>query len=141
MAVTADKIRQMELALAEAKGEFERENGKRFEIIMREISPEEKQRILENLTDRHERVLFGLEAPSWGAQRPAKSGGDLECEICHKTGLTKRGLALHMVRKHKGEQAPGEPEGNQPAMFGQEEQGVSSFGRRRQGRGEAAGES
>ena len=42
----------MELALAEAKAEYERENGKRFEIIMREISPEEKQRILDSLTDR-----------------------------------------------------------------------------------------
>ena len=56
---------------------------------------------MDSLTDRKERILFGLEAPE-RSERPAKSGGDLKCPICGKTGLTKRGLALHMVRMHRG---------------------------------------
>ncbi len=107
MPVDAAKIAQMERELAEAKRQLLEEDGKRYQILRREISEEEWERILNNLTDRQERVLFGLEAPEeprrTGAARPAKSGGDLECPICHKGGLTKRGLALHMVRIHKGE--------------------------------------
>ena len=107
MPTSAERIAQLELELAEARAIYERENGIRFLIIMREISPEEKERIMESLTDRKERILFGLEAPE-RTERPAKSGGDLECTICHKKGLTPRGLALHTVRKHKDEQGRGE---------------------------------
>ena len=103
MPTSADRITQLELELAEARAIYERENGIRFLIIMREISPEEKQRIMDSLTDRKERILFGLEAPE-RAGRPAKSGGDLKCPICGKEGLTPRGLHLHTVRTHKGEQ-------------------------------------
>ena len=103
MPTNAERIAQLELELAEARTEYERENGIRFLIIMREISAEEKQRIMDSLTDRKERILFGLEAPE-RTQRPAKSGGDLSCPICGKSGLTTRGLALHTVRKHPGEQ-------------------------------------
>jgi hypothetical protein len=139
MPVSLEKIHQMELELEHMKSQLLQEDGRRFQIIMREISPDEKQRILDKLTDRQERILFGLEAPSsTGATRPGKSGGDLECPTCHKTGLTKRGLALHLVRKHKGEQVP--EQGAQQGMFEQEDQGVSSLGRRRQGRGESAAE-
>ena len=42
---------------------------------MREISAEEKQRIMDSLTDRKERILFGLEAPE-RTEHPAKSGGE-----------------------------------------------------------------
>jgi hypothetical protein len=128
MVVTQEKIHQMELALAEARAEYERENGKRYEIIMREISEDERQRILDSLTDRKERVLFGLEAPSSGAERPGKSGGNLSCPICGKTGLTTRGLALHKVRKHKGEREEmGEPQ----AEAGMFETETARHGRRR----------
>jgi hypothetical protein len=65
------------------------------------------ERILKNLTDRRERILFGLEAPEEpkrsAAMRPGASGGDMVCDICGKSGLTKRGLGLHMVRLHKEE--------------------------------------
>jgi hypothetical protein len=117
MVTTAEKIAQMELALAQAREEHARENGRRFEILMREMSPEEKQRILDNLTDRQERVLFGLEAPAQST-RPAKSGGTLSCPYCPKTGLTDLGLKLHIARKHKDEQ--GSRAGTSD-MFGAEE--------------------
>ena len=81
MPTSAEKIAQMELALAQARAEYERENGKRFEIIMREISPDEKQRILDSLTDRQERILFGLEV-AVERVRPGTSGGDLTCPHC-----------------------------------------------------------
>ena len=137
MVTITEKIAQMEQALARAREEYERENGRRYEILMRHISPDEKQRILESLTDRHERILFGLEAPPGGSSRPGKSGGELSCPICGKTGLTPRGLALHKVRVHKDQQ----PEGQQ-GMFEQEEEGPSSsFARRRHGRGETSAES
>ena len=101
MPTSAERITQLELELAEARAIYERENGIRFLIIMREISPEEKQRIMDSLTDRKERILFGLEAPE-RAGRPAKSGGDLKCPICGKKGLTARGLHLHRVRHIRG---------------------------------------
>ena len=122
MPTSAERITQLELELAEARAIYERENGIRFLIIMREISPEEKQRIMDSLTDRKERILFGLEAPE-RAGRPAKSGGDLKCPICGKEGLTNRGLELHKVRTHKGKVSEAldvsETE-DQPGMFGSE---------------------
>jgi hypothetical protein len=80
-----------------------REDGQRYQIVMREISEQEKQRILDRLTDRHERILFGLEPPRAGraGDRPANSGGNLVCSLCGKTGLTERGLKLHSARIHK----------------------------------------
>jgi hypothetical protein len=106
----------MERELAEARGLLLQEDGERYRILMREISAEEKQRILDGLTDKSERILFGLELPeepkrrgrlAGGGEKPAKSGGDLTCPVpdCGKSGLTKRGLALHMARIHKKEQA------------------------------------
>ena len=126
MPTSADRITQLELELAEAKAIYERENGIRFLIIMREISPEEKQRIMESLTDRKERILFGLEAPE-GAGHPAKSGGDLKCPICGKEGLTSRGLHLHTVRTHKDEQGRAD---TQQGMFGAEGAEISRRSRR-----------
>lgn len=108
MPISAEKVAQMEMALEEARAQLLQEDGKRYQIVMREISPEEKQRILDHLTHRHERVLFGLEAPERSG-RPGKSGGDLACPICSKKGLTARGLHLHTVRTHKGEEDPGSP--------------------------------
>jgi hypothetical protein len=114
MPVDETKIARLERELAEAKRQLLQEDGERYRILLREISAEEKQRILDNLTDRRERILFGLELPEepkrrgrpprdGAGERPATSGGDLRCPICGKSGLTKKGLALHMSRKHKGE--------------------------------------
>ena len=81
MPVDAAKIAQLERELAEARAQLLQEDGRRYQILMREISEEEKQRILDGLTDREERILFGLEAPEEprrrSVQRPGTSGGDL----------------------------------------------------------------
>ena len=107
MVVDLAKIERLEKELEEARREFWREDAERYRILVREMGDTERQRILDNLTDRGERILFGLEAPEepkrGAGMRPGTSGGDLECEVCGKTGLTKRGLGLHMVRKHKEE--------------------------------------
>src|SRR5512132_2053455 len=108
MVVDREKIERLEKELEEAKRELLREDGERYRIMMREISNEEKERILGNLTDRGERVLFGLEAPEeprkrGAAMRPGGAGGALTCAYCGKTGLTKRGLGLHVVRLHKAD--------------------------------------
>jgi hypothetical protein len=114
MPVDRDKIARLERELEEARAQMLLEDGERYRILWREISPEEKQRVLDNLKDRRERILFDLEAPDepkrrgrpvGGGEKPAKSGGDLTCPICGKAGLTKRGLSLHRARLHKGEQA------------------------------------
>jgi hypothetical protein len=99
MVMDAAKIAQMEKELEEARDQLLREDGLRYRIIMREISEEEKERILDGLKDRRERILFGLEPPGSGraGERPAKSGGDLECSLCGKGGLTELGLKLHMA--------------------------------------------
>ena len=78
MPTSAERITQLELELAEARAIYERENGIRFLIIMREISPEEKQRIMDSLTDRKERILFGLEAPErTRASRQKRRGSEM----------------------------------------------------------------
>ena len=105
MPMDAATIAQMEKELEEARDQLLREDGQRYQVLMREISEEEKQRILDGLTDRQERILFGLEPPSSrrGGDPPGKSGGNLVCSLCGKTGLTERGLKLHQARMHKGE--------------------------------------
>jgi hypothetical protein len=120
MPVDRAKVARLERELAEARAQLLQEDGERYRILMREISETEKQRILDGLTDRNERILFGLEIPEEprrrgkraAAETPAKSGGDMECPICGKSGLTKRGLALHIARIHKGER--GEEEREEP---------------------------
>ena len=104
MPMDAATIAQMEKELEEARDQLLREDGQRYQILMREISEEEKARILDRLTDRHERILFGLEPPGAkrGGERPGKSGGDLVCSLCGKGGLTELGLKLHTARMHKG---------------------------------------
>jgi hypothetical protein len=94
MLMDAATIAQMEKELEDARDQLLREDGQRYQILMREISEEEKQRILDNLTDRQERVLFGLEPPAAkrSGARPANSGGSLTCSLCGKAGLTERGL-------------------------------------------------
>ena len=111
MVVDREKIERLEKELEEAKRELLREDGERYRILMREISNEEKERVLGNLTEREERVLFGLEAPEPEkriSMRRGEAGGDLTCPICGKSGLTKRGLGLHMVRLHKSEMEKGQ---------------------------------
>ena len=107
MPIDAATIAQMEKDLEEARDQLLREDGRRYRIIMREISAAEKERIQGNLTDRHERILFGLEPPGSGraGERPAKSGGDRVCSLCGKGGLTELGLKLHTARVHKGDKA------------------------------------
>jgi hypothetical protein len=107
MVVDLARIERLEEELREAKAQMWKEDGERYRILMRDISKEEKERILGNLTDKGERVLFGLEAPEERrrgvAMRPGGAGGDLSCSYCGKSGLTKRGLGLHVVRLHKSE--------------------------------------
>jgi hypothetical protein len=107
MVVDRARIERLEKELEEARREFLKEDGERYRILMRDIAEEEKERILGNLTDKGERVLFGLEAPEERKRgvgmRPGGAGGDLTCSYCGKTGLTKRGLGLHVVRLHKSE--------------------------------------
>ena len=107
MPIDAATIAQMEKELEDARDQLLREDGQRYQIVMREISEEEKERIQGSLTDRHERILFGLEPPVSGraGKRPANSGGDLVCSLCGKTGLTELGLKLHTARMHKGDKA------------------------------------
>jgi hypothetical protein len=109
MSGTMARVAELERQLEEAKAQLAKEDGERFRILWREISQEEKSRILDGLTDRKERVIFGLEVPEepkrGAGTRPGGSGGDLTCPICGKTGLTRRGLGLHTVRMHKEAEA------------------------------------
>jgi thiamine monophosphate kinase len=108
------KIERLEKELEEAKRELWREDAERYRILMREMSEADKERILGNLTDRGERVLFGLEAPEEPKRvavvRPAAGGGDLVCAVCGKSGLTALGLKLHTARMHKAEKEKEEAE-------------------------------
>jgi hypothetical protein len=112
MVVDLAKIARLEKELEEARAQLWKEDGERFRILMREMSDADRQRMLDNLTDRGERILFGLEAPEepkrGAGMRPGASGGDLECTYCGKKGLTKKGLALHVSRMHKQESMRGE---------------------------------
>ena len=114
MVVDLARIERLEKELREAKAELAKEDGDRYRILMREMSEVDRSRILDNLTDRGERILFGLEAPEegkrGGAMRPGGAGGELECSYCGKSGLTQRGLGLHVSRMHKEEKAKEEAE-------------------------------
>jgi hypothetical protein len=114
MVVDRAKIERLEKELEEAKRELWREDAERYRILMREMSEADKERILGNLTDRGERVLFGLEAPEEPKRvavvRPAAGGGDLVCAVCGKSGLTALGLKLHTARMHKAEKEKKEAE-------------------------------
>jgi hypothetical protein len=105
MVVDRAKIERLEKELEEAKRELWREDAERYRILMREMSEAERERILGNLTDKGERILFGLEAPEeprrGPGMRPGGAGGDLVCPVCGKRGLTALGLKLHTARMHK----------------------------------------
>jgi hypothetical protein len=105
MVVDLARIERLEEELREAKAQMWKEDGDRYRILMREMTEEDRERILKNITDRGERVLFGLEAPEEPKRvavvRPAAGGGDLVCAICGKSGLTALGLKLHTARMHK----------------------------------------
>lgn len=103
MSTSMARVAELERQLEEARAQLAQEDGERFRVLWREISEVEKGRVLAGLTDRKERVLFGLEVPEEPKRsgRAGTSGGELTCEICGKPGLTKRGLALHTVRMHK----------------------------------------
>jgi hypothetical protein len=101
MVVDRARIERLERELLEAQAELAREDAERYRILVREMSEVDRQR-------RGERILFGLEAPEEPrkrgvAMRPGGAGGDLTCSYCGKTGLSKRGLGLHVVRLHKTE--------------------------------------
>jgi hypothetical protein len=108
MVTSLSKIVRLEKELEEARRELLREDGERFRILMREMDETDRERIVGGLTDRKERVLFGLEAPEETQRRgvsgkPGTAGGDLVCDVCEKRGLTPLGLKLHMARMHKME--------------------------------------
>jgi hypothetical protein len=69
------------------------------------VSETDRERILRNLTDKRERILFGVEAPEeprrGAGMRPGGAGGELVCPVCGKRGLTALGLKLHTARMHK----------------------------------------
>lgn len=104
MVVDMARIAQLERELEEARKELWKEEAERYRVLVREMPEDERTRIIEGLTDKKERILFGLEPPEEpkraAAMRPGASGGDLTCPTCGKSGLTKRGLALHTIRMH-----------------------------------------
>ena len=100
MVMDAATIAQMEKDLEEARDQLLREDGLRYRIVMREISEEEKERILDGLTDRHERILFGLEPPGSGR------AGDAASQEWRGSGL----LPLWQERPHRARlEAPHRP--------------------------------
>lgn len=104
---TEEKIAKLERELEQAKAQLWKEDGERYRVVWRKISDAERQRILDGLTDKKEKILFGLEAPEEEkgslSEKAGRSGGELSCPICGKSGLTKRGLGLHTIRMHGAE--------------------------------------
>src|SRR3954447_26567495 len=109
------KIEELERELEEARGQFLKEEGQRYTILMRELPDQEKDRLRtllnDKLTERSERLLFELDVPKDEKRRGRPSGeekppkGNLVCDICGKGGFTPKGLSLHKARMHKGEEA------------------------------------
>jgi hypothetical protein len=80
MVVDQARIARLEKELEEARRELLKEDGERYRILMRDISPGEKERILGNLTDRGERVLLGL-------RRRRSQKGQLGCALEQPAGI------------------------------------------------------
>jgi hypothetical protein len=114
MVVDRATIEQLEKELDEARRELWREDAERYRVLTREMSETDRERILRNLTDKRERILFGLEAPEeprrGAGMRLGGAGGDLVCPVCGKRGLTALGLKLHTARMHKETQEKEEKE-------------------------------
>jgi hypothetical protein len=113
MVVDRATIEQLEKELDEARRELWREDAERYRVLTREMSETDRERILRNLTDKRERILFGLEAPEEprrAGMRLGGAGGDLVCPVCGKRGLTALGLKLHTARMHKETQEKEEKE-------------------------------
>ena len=114
MPMNAEKVAQLKRQWEEAEDQLLREQGRMFEIIRRKISAEEWDRIMGGLETHEEKVLFGLELPQETKRRgrPPKVGeepeikgeGEHTCPFCQKSGLTERGLKLHITRMHKDKQ-------------------------------------
>jgi hypothetical protein len=70
-----------------------KEDAERYRILVREIPEEDQERIIDKLTDRRERILFGLEVPeepkgaAAGFQRRRSELPDLWKERPDKAGL------------------------------------------------------
>ena len=94
MVVDLAKIERLEKELREAKAQLWKEDGDRYRILMREMTEADKQRILDNLTDRGERILFGLEAPEEG-----KRGGG------HASRRKRRGSDVRNLREERSDKA------------------------------------
>jgi hypothetical protein len=76
MVVDRVRIERLEKELEEARRELWKEDAERYRILMREISEADKERIVGSLTDKGERILFGLEAPEESKRvRPGGAGG------------------------------------------------------------------
>jgi hypothetical protein len=71
-------IEHLERELEEARKELWREDAERYRVLTREMSEADRERILSTLTDKRERILFGLEAPEeprgGAGMRPAGAG-------------------------------------------------------------------
>ena len=115
MPMNVEKVAQLERQWREAKDQLLREQGRMYDIIRRKISAEEWQRIMDGLETHEEKVLFGLELPQetkrrgrppkMGGEPAIKGEGEHTCPFCQKSGLTERGLKLHITRMHKEEQS------------------------------------
>jgi hypothetical protein len=103
MVVDMARIAQLERELDEARKELWKDDAERYHVLVREMPEDERKRIIERLTNKKERILFGLEPPEeerGAAMRLGESMRDQTCPICGKSDLTKRGLALHTIRIH-----------------------------------------
>jgi hypothetical protein len=63
MVVDMARIAQLERELEEARKELWKEDAERYRVLVREMPEDERKRIIERLTNKKERILFGLEPP------------------------------------------------------------------------------
>ena len=102
MVVDLAKIERLERELREAKAQMWKEDGDRYRILMREMTDTDKQRIIGSLTDKGERILFGLEAPEevkrGAGMRPGASGGKSDVFVLREERAYPKGIGPACVK-------------------------------------------
>ena len=111
MPIDVAQVAKLRADYERAQAQLDKEDAERFRILRKHMGEDAFQRLLDGLTEKEHRILFGLElpeesqpepAPRERAARAATKGAKTEyCDVCHEGPFTKSGLSRHMSRKHK----------------------------------------
>jgi hypothetical protein len=101
MPIDATQVAKLREEYERARAQLDKEDAERFRILREYVGADKLRELVNGLTEKNHRVLFGLELPDEPKrERRRREEGTLECPICHKRFKNERGLKIHMGREH-----------------------------------------